>query len=87
MRGLLWAAEIVADKATNAPFPAKARLTSRIIAAGLKRGVFFYPAGTGREGAVVALGPAFIVSEDEINRMLDTLLDAVSEAVGKVAAQ
>jgi adenosylmethionine-8-amino-7-oxononanoate aminotransferase len=45
-RGLLLGVELVRDRATLEPFPAEAKLTSRVVAAGLGRGVFFYPGGT-----------------------------------------
>jgi adenosylmethionine-8-amino-7-oxononanoate aminotransferase len=45
-RGLLLGIELVKDRATLEPFAAETKLTGRVVAAGLRRGVFFYPGGT-----------------------------------------
>jgi adenosylmethionine-8-amino-7-oxononanoate aminotransferase len=76
-RGLLHAIEVVQDPDTLTPFPAQARITARIVEAGLERGVFFYPGGTGEIRDIVCLGPPFVVTEDELTRMVAVLRDAV----------
>ncbi len=80
-RGLLQAIEIVADRGTLEPFAADARITDRVLGAGLERGVFFYPGGTGEVRDIVCMGPPFTVTEAEIDHMVDVLhesLDAVT---------
>ena len=83
-KGLLWAVEIVKDSRTMEPFPKEENITNRIMGAGLARDVFFYPGGTGEEGAIIAMGPAFTITKEEIDKMLKVLLESISEVAGKI---
>ncbi|MBX3490699.1 aminotransferase class III-fold pyridoxal phosphate-dependent enzyme [Parvibaculum sp.] len=82
--GLLRGIEIVRDRETLERFPESAAVTQRVIGAGLKRGVFFYGGGTGAIRDIVCLGPAFVVSDAELDRMAETLKAAIDEAVAAV---
>lgn len=79
--GLLRGIEIVKDRETLERFPESTAVTQRVIGAGLKRGVFFYGGGTGAIRDIICLGPAFIVSDAELDRMAETLKAAIDEAV------
>lgn len=79
--GLLRGIEIVRDRETLECYPESAGVTQRVIGAGLKRGVIFYAGGTGTVRDIVCLGPAFIVSDAELDRMVEALKDAIDEAV------
>lgn len=81
-KGLLWAVEIVRDRESLVPFNIEARITNRVVAAGLKRGVFYYPGGTGAARDIVCLGPPFVAAESEIDQMADVLAACVAEATG-----
>jgi adenosylmethionine-8-amino-7-oxononanoate aminotransferase len=81
-RGLLQAIEVVADTDTLEPFPVDARITSRLLEAGLARGVFFYPGGTGAVRDIVCLGPPFIVDDADLVRMVEVLRDSVDAVTG-----
>jgi adenosylmethionine-8-amino-7-oxononanoate aminotransferase len=90
-RGLLQAVELVRDRATLEPFPRSARLTQRIVASGLRRGVFFYPGGTGEVRDIIALGrdiialgPPLIIGDDEVEQIAATLHAAIDEAIERV---
>jgi adenosylmethionine-8-amino-7-oxononanoate aminotransferase len=83
-RGLLQAIELVRDRATLEPFPRSARLTQRIVASGLRRGVFFYPGGTGEVRDIIALGPPLIIGDDEVEQIAATLHAAIDEAIERV---
>ncbi len=78
-RGLLQAIEIVADRSTLEPFPLDAKITDRITGAGLSRGVFYYPGGTGDVRDIICFGPPFIVTEAEIDQMVDVLHQCVED--------
>ena len=80
-RGLLHAVELVRDRATNEPFPKEARFTSKVVAAGLAEDVFFYPGGTDPARDVITLGPPFVITEAEIDRLVDVLGSAITSAV------
>jgi adenosylmethionine-8-amino-7-oxononanoate aminotransferase len=86
-RGLMVGLELVADRATRAPFPRAARLTESVVAAARRRGVLVY-SGTGNangfDGDTILLGPPFIVAEGELVRIGAVLAEAVDEAAGEV---
>jgi adenosylmethionine-8-amino-7-oxononanoate aminotransferase len=83
-RGLLHAVELVRDRATREPFAKEARLTNKVVAAGLSENVWFYPGGTDPARDVVTLGPPFVITEAEIDRLVDVLSSAITSAVARV---
>ncbi|MEP0069994.1 aminotransferase class III-fold pyridoxal phosphate-dependent enzyme [Pyruvatibacter sp.] len=85
-RGLLWGIELVADRDTLEHFPTNAGITNGVVAHGLREGAFFYPGGTGEVRDVICLGPAFTVSDDELEMMADRLLSAINAATAHKAA-
>ena len=86
-RGLLLAVELVKDRETLEPFPRSARLTSKVVAAGLGEGVFFYPGGCDPARDVIVMGPPFIIGEAEIEQMGKALETAIASAVARATAQ
>jgi adenosylmethionine-8-amino-7-oxononanoate aminotransferase len=84
-RGLLLAIELVADRDTLEPFPVEARLTNKIVAAGLAEGVFFYPGGCDPARDVITLGPPFVIGRDEIEQIGKALEAALESALSRVA--
>ena len=84
-RGLLQALEFVRDKETLEPFPAEARVAGRIVAAGLAKGVFFYPGGCGPARDVICLGPPLVISPQEIDVLVRVLEESVEEALSRVS--
>jgi adenosylmethionine-8-amino-7-oxononanoate aminotransferase len=85
-RGLLIGIELVRDRDTLEPFPADVNLTGRIVAAGLRDGVFFYPGGIGDGRNVVVLGPPLGIGPEEIERIGATFETAIDAAVGRSTA-
>jgi adenosylmethionine-8-amino-7-oxononanoate aminotransferase len=81
--GLMKAVEIVRDRDTLERFPAEERITRRIVAAGLKKGVFFYPAGSGPAQDVIMLGPPFIVTEAGIDILVSVLEESIDAALSR----
>jgi hypothetical protein len=79
--GLLQAVEIVRDRESLEPFDLADRVTSRIVAEGLKRDVFFYPGGTGAVRDIICLGPPFICTEAEIDLMAETLAASIDHVL------
>ena len=86
-RGLLHAVELVRDRATLEPFPKEARFTSKVVAAGLAEDVFFYPGGTDPARDVITLGPPFIITEAEIDRLVEVLGSAITSAAARTEGQ
>jgi adenosylmethionine-8-amino-7-oxononanoate aminotransferase len=86
-RGLLVGVELVADRTTREPFPRASRVTEAVVRAARERGLLVY-SGTGNangvDGDTILLGPPFVVSDPELDRIVELLADAI-EAVGVAA--
>lgn len=86
-RGLFWGVELVADRATKAPFDPSRQLHARVKREGMARGLMTYPMGgtvDGRQGDHVLLAPPFIVEEPHLEAIADRLRQAVDAAVASV---
>jgi len=86
-RGLLVGIELVADRETRAPFPRADRVTEAVVLAARERGVLLY-SGTGNangvDGDTILLGPPFVVTDPELERIADVLADSIDTASGAV---
>jgi adenosylmethionine-8-amino-7-oxononanoate aminotransferase len=83
--GLMVGIEFVADRATKDPFPRGGRVTERIVAAGLERGLLVYPStgcADGLNGDLVMLGPPFVISDAELVECVELLRGAVEDVLG-----
>jgi len=74
--GMIAAVELVADKATRAPFPANDRRGLRVYRHGLEHGALLRPLGN-----IVYFMPPYVVTEDEIDFMVDTAIEGIAKAV------
>jgi adenosylmethionine-8-amino-7-oxononanoate aminotransferase len=80
--GLLIGIELVADRKTRAPFPRSDQVTERVVAAARERGVLVYSAtgnADGLNGDQIVLGPPFVITDDELVRIADTLAAAIAD--------
>lgn len=83
-RGLFWAVELVADRATKTPFPAAAKLNAAIKREAFARGLLIYAMGgtiDGKSGDHVMLAPPYNSTPDEIDFCVATLGDAIDAAL------
>jgi len=80
-RGLLAAIEVVEDRESLERWPVEASVTNKIVARGLSKGVFFYGGGTGDVRDIVCMGPPFIVTESQLDQIVDTLAECVDEVL------
>jgi adenosylmethionine-8-amino-7-oxononanoate aminotransferase len=88
-RGLFQAIELVEDRETKATFDPARRVHARIKAAAMDEGLICYPMGgtiDGRHGDHVLLAPPFIISNDELDELVDKLATAVDRAIRDSAA-
>ena len=88
-RGLFRAIELVADRATKAPFDPALKLHARIRREAMARGLMVYPMGgtlDGRQGDHVLLAPPFIVGDADLDRIVERLQAALAAALAGVAA-
>ncbi|MBA2720806.1 MAG: aminotransferase class III-fold pyridoxal phosphate-dependent enzyme [Chloroflexi bacterium] len=88
-RGLLVGLELVADRSTRRPFPRAARVTEAIVRGAREAGVLVY-SGTGNangvDGDTILLGPPFVVTQAELEQVVDTLAIAIERATALGAA-
>jgi adenosylmethionine-8-amino-7-oxononanoate aminotransferase len=91
-RGLFMGIELVADRASKAPFDPALRLHARVKAEAMARGLMVYPMGgtiDGRSGDHVLVAPPFIATSadiDEIVRRLSAAIEAALHSVGATQA-
>jgi adenosylmethionine-8-amino-7-oxononanoate aminotransferase len=75
--------ELVADRETRRPFARAERLTERVVRAARDAGVLVY-SGTGNangvDGDTILLGPPFVVTDLELERIADVVAGAVESA-------
>jgi len=80
--GLMWAVEFVADRASKAPFPPELHFADRVCNRCMELGVLLYPGHgsvDGRRGDHLMVAPPYIVTEEQIDLVVDTLRQAILE--------
>ena len=86
-RGLFRAIELVADRATKAPFDPSLKLHATIKAEAMARGMMCYPMGgtiDGQRGDHVLLAPPFIIDESHVADITSRLGEAVDAALASI---
>ncbi len=86
-RGLFWGLEFVQDRTAKTPFPPEKKLHAGIKRAAMARGLMCYPMGgtlDGRTGDHLLLAPPFIVSETELDIIIERLASAIDDALSAV---
>ena len=83
-RGLFWAIELVADRATKEPFDPAMKMNERVKQKAFERGLSGYPMGgtiDGKRGDHYIVAPPYIATAAEIDAIVQRLGDAVDAAV------
>lgn len=83
-RGMFRALEFVADRETKTPFDSQRAVAARVKKAAFEAGLICYPmAGTidGARGDHVLLAPPFIITDAQIDELVDKLETAVTSAI------
>ncbi|WP_242342984.1 aminotransferase family protein [Anaeromyxobacter terrae] len=86
-RGLLAGVELVADKATRAPFPRRLRFAETLSDAALRAGLMTWTnvgQANGVDGDVCCLAPPFVISDSEIDDLTERFTVALNQAVERV---
>jgi len=86
-RGLFQAIELVADRADKRTFDPALRLFARVKSEAMARGLMVYPMGgtiDGKSGDHVLVAPPFIVTDDELDTIVDRLSRAVNAAIESI---
>lgn len=87
-RGLFMAVELVQDKGSKAPFAPSRKLHAAIKAQAMEHGLLCYPMGgtiDGQNGDHILLAPPFIVSEFDIDHIVDRLALAIDAGLRATA--
>jgi len=87
-RGLFMAVELVKDRTTKTPFDHSKKLHAVIKQQAIHNGLLVYPMGgtiDGKTGDHVLLAPPFIVSNDEIDQIVDLLKQSIDESLSAIA--
>lgn len=82
--GLLVGIELVADRSTKEPFQRDRRITERVIAAAFDLGLTIYPStgcATGTEGDGLLLGPPFVITEAQLQRVTELVSGALDKVL------
>jgi adenosylmethionine-8-amino-7-oxononanoate aminotransferase len=88
-RGFFWGIELVADRASKAPFDPALKLNATVKKDAMARGLLCYPFGgtvDGRQGDHVLLAPPFIATRQELQLIAERLaasIDAVTRAAAR----
>lgn len=88
-RGLFWGVELVQERERKTPFDPALKLHAQIKAQAMAHGVLCYPMGgtiDGRHGDHILLAPPFIISEPELDRVVERLGDAVDAVLARHGA-
>ena len=83
-RGLFRGLELVMDRGTKAPFDMSRSINKKIKACAMENGLMCYPMGgtiDGQRGDHILLAPPFIISEDQIEELVEKLDRAITSAV------
>jgi adenosylmethionine-8-amino-7-oxononanoate aminotransferase len=84
--GLMLGLELVAEREPHRWFPAGARFAQKVVAEALARDVWVYPAGAGDPVQdALLLGPAFTITEDEIDQTVTVLQQAIDAAAASIS--
>ncbi len=87
-RGLFLGVELVAERASKAPFDPAHKLHAKVKQAAMDAGLMCYPMGgtaDGRSGDHVLLAPPFILEDDQVKEIVDKLGEAIDAALPEAA--
>ncbi|HJV82397.1 aspartate aminotransferase family protein [Noviherbaspirillum sp.] len=87
-RGLFMGVELVRDRDTKAVFDPDLKLHAKIKAKAMQNGLLVYPMGgtiDGRLGDHVLLAPPYIISESELDQVVERLGLAIDAAISELA--
>jgi len=82
--GLMWGVELVADKDTNTPFPRHEKVVERVWDTLFEKGIITYKSTglAGMDGDALIIAPPFIIKEEEIDFLVDTVASTLKETLG-----
>jgi 4-aminobutyrate aminotransferase-like enzyme len=88
-RGLMIGVEFVEDRTTRRAYPRTARIAEGVLTAARERGVLVYMGSgnaDGVDGDTILLGPPFVITDDELQRVAEVIAEAIDVATASEAA-
>jgi adenosylmethionine-8-amino-7-oxononanoate aminotransferase len=85
--GMMWGVEFVADRATKAPYPVEVQFSNRVCTRCMEMEVLFYPGHGGVDGVRgdhLMVGPPYVVTERQIDTMVETLRQAIQQVAAAI---
>ena len=89
-RGLLAGIELVEDRATSAAFPRALHVAETLTRVALDKGLIVWPNvghANGTDGDLVMLAPPFVITDGEIDQIVQRLGDAISTTVKQLSVR
>ncbi|MDQ3766151.1 MAG: aminotransferase class III-fold pyridoxal phosphate-dependent enzyme [Actinomycetota bacterium] len=83
--GLMVGVELVAERSSKRPFRRAEKITEQVVGAAKAQGLLVYPSTGGAaagEGDVIMLGPPFVITDDEIAELVESLGRALGSVPG-----
>ena len=83
-RGLFWALELVKDRSSKQAFDPKSRINIKLKQRALENGLMCYPMGGSLDGVAgdhVVLAPPYIISESQLDELVDKLARSIDEVI------
>jgi adenosylmethionine-8-amino-7-oxononanoate aminotransferase len=80
-RGLLWGIELVRDREDKTPFPSEMGVSQNVQQLAFERGLILYQSQgcvDGASGDIILVGPPLIIKEDEVDKLVAGLGQAIS---------
>jgi adenosylmethionine-8-amino-7-oxononanoate aminotransferase len=87
-KGLMWGIEFVRDRSTKEPFDRTLRVAERVGEAAFERGLIIYPGSgnaDGVRGDQLLIGPPLVITEEEIDRLIEMLTGAIDAVERELA--
>ena len=85
--GMLAGVELVADRATKAPFPRALKVAETLIDSARERGLVLWPNvghADGTNGDLVIIAPPFTIASEEIDELCNRLRDSLADTAQRV---
>lgn len=86
--GLMAGVEFVKNRGTKEPFDPKLKLNALIGTRAFDKGLITYPGGGGADGIRgdhILLAPPFVITEEQIDRLVDILDESIAEIIREIA--